>query len=79
MVSTELLRSWRETSSREAFDGLVDVLVLNAAIERLEAQDARKAPIIELTFFGGLTIPEAAEALSVSPRTVERELEDPAP
>jgi RNA polymerase sigma factor (TIGR02999 family) len=52
----------------------VDVLVLNDAIERLEAQDARKAQVVELFFFGGLTVPEAAEALSLSPRTVEREL-----
>jgi RNA polymerase sigma factor (TIGR02999 family) len=52
----------------------VDVLVLSDAIDRLDAQDARKAQVVELFFFGGLTVPEAAEAMGVSPRTIEREL-----
>ena len=35
--------------------------------------DARKSQIVELRFFGGLTVEETAEVLKVSPRTVKRE------
>jgi RNA polymerase sigma-70 factor (ECF subfamily) len=49
----------------------VDVLALEDALERLAAQDARKARVVELRFYGGLTVPEVAEALGVSARTVE--------
>lgn len=52
----------------------IDMLVLNDALERLAAQDARQAEIVELHFFGGLTVVETAEALNVSPTTVERGL-----
>jgi RNA polymerase sigma factor (TIGR02999 family) len=50
-----------------------DVLALDEALERLAALDARQARIVELRFFGGLTVAEAAEVLGVSPRTIERE------
>jgi RNA polymerase sigma factor (sigma-70 family) len=52
----------------------VDVLVLNDALDRLAAQDARMAEIVELHFFGGLTGEETGEALGLSTRTVERQL-----
>jgi RNA polymerase sigma factor (TIGR02999 family) len=52
----------------------VDILVLSDALERLDAQDARMAQIVELHFFGGLTAEETGEALDLSTRTVEREL-----
>ncbi len=52
----------------------VDVIVLSDAMDRLAAQDARQARIVELHFFGGLTCDETAEALSVSTTTVERDL-----
>lgn len=52
----------------------IDILVLNDAIDRLAVQDARKAQIVELHFFGGLTCDETAEALEVSVSTIEREL-----
>jgi RNA polymerase sigma factor (TIGR02999 family) len=52
----------------------IDVLVLSDAIDRLAAQDERKAQIVELHFFGGLTEEETAEALDVSLSTVERDL-----
>jgi RNA polymerase sigma-70 factor (ECF subfamily) len=52
----------------------IDVLVLSDAIDRLAAQDERQAQIVELHFFGGLTTEEAAEALDVSPSTIERDL-----
>lgn len=48
-----------------------DVLELSDAIERLEQLDARQAKIVELRFFGGLTVEETARALAVSDRTVQ--------
>jgi RNA polymerase sigma factor (TIGR02999 family) len=51
----------------------VDVLDLDRALTRLEALDQTQARIIELRFFGGLTIEETAMALAVSSATVKRE------
>jgi RNA polymerase sigma-70 factor, ECF subfamily len=51
----------------------VDVLSLHDALERLAAIDPRKARIVELKFFGGLTTGEIGEALDVSHATVERD------
>ena len=50
-----------------------DVLSVDDAIERLGKKDARQAKIVELRFFGGLTVAEVAEVLGVSKRTVESE------
>ena len=47
-----------------------DLVGLDEALERMEAFDARKARIVELRFFGGLTIEETAAVVQVSPRTV---------
>ena len=46
---------------------------LNEALQRLEAIDPRQAQVVELRFFGGLTVPEIGELLSISPATVKRE------
>lgn len=51
----------------------VDVLALDQALEALSVIDARQAGVVELRFFAGLDIDEAAEALGVSTATVERE------
>jgi RNA polymerase sigma factor (TIGR02999 family) len=51
----------------------VDVLDLNAALERLAAFDARKSRVAELRFFGGLSLKESGEVLNLSLATVERE------
>jgi RNA polymerase sigma-70 factor (ECF subfamily) len=51
-----------------------DVVAVDEALQSLEALDARKARVVELRFFGGLTTEEAAEVLGVSTRTVEREM-----
>jgi RNA polymerase sigma factor (TIGR02999 family) len=48
-----------------------DLLTLEAALTRLEAIDARAAQVVMLRFFSGLAIPEIAEHLDVSVRTVE--------
>jgi RNA polymerase sigma-70 factor, ECF subfamily len=49
-----------------------DLLTLDGALDRLAAIDERRAKIVELRFFGGLTIEETAEALQVSTDTVGR-------
>ena len=50
-----------------------EFLALDEALKRLAAQDPRKNQIVELRYFGGLTIKETAEFLKLSLRTVERE------
>lgn len=47
---------------------------LDESLNRLEARDPRKAKIVELLFFGGLTYQEAAAALGISEATVHRDL-----
>jgi RNA polymerase sigma-70 factor, ECF subfamily len=54
-------------------DGAIDVLALHEALERLALLDARQARLVELRYFGGLSIEETAAALDVSPATVKRE------
>src|SRR5947209_6569307 len=49
----------------------VDLLALDEALALLEAKDKRKADVIKLRFFAGLTNVRAAEALGVSPATAE--------
>ena len=51
----------------------VDLIALEDALERLTALDERKAKVVELRFFGGLSVAEVAEVLEVSRATVERE------
>jgi len=48
-------------------------LALDEALQKLEALDSQQSKIVELRYFGGLTIEETAEALSLSPATVKRE------
>jgi RNA polymerase sigma-70 factor (ECF subfamily) len=50
-----------------------ELLALDEALEKLAVQDPRKSQIVELRYFGGLTVEETAEFLKLSPRTVERE------
>ena len=50
----------------------VDVLAVDDALDRLAAFDPQQAKLVELRFFGGLTIEESAEALGISPATVKR-------
>jgi len=50
-----------------------DLLALNEALERLAAIDPRKAQIVELRYFVGLSVEETAEALELSDITIKRE------
>jgi RNA polymerase sigma-70 factor, ECF subfamily len=56
-----------------AEDDAVDVLALHDALERLAALDPEQARLVELRYFGGLTIEDTAAALGVSRATVNRE------
>jgi RNA polymerase sigma factor (TIGR02999 family) len=47
-----------------------DLLAVDMALEELAQKDPRKAKVVELRFFGGLSVEETAEVLGVSPRTV---------
>jgi len=51
----------------------LDLLTLDAALDELAGLDAQQSRIVELRYFGGLTIAETAEALGVSHATVERD------
>ena len=50
-----------------------DVLALDEALSELARMDPRKAQVVELRYFGGLSVPETAEALSISVPTVMRD------
>lgn len=52
-----------------------EVLAVDEALRRLEALDPRKSRVVELRFFGGLTVEETAEALGLSAATVARDWE----
>jgi RNA polymerase sigma factor (TIGR02999 family) len=58
-----------EQSSADA----VDVLALHDAIDRLGALDPQQARVVELRYFGGMSIEETAEVLGISSATVKRE------
>jgi len=56
-----------------AEDQAAHFIALDEALRVLEGLDPQKSKIIELRYFGGLSIEEAAEVLNISPRTVRRE------
>jgi DNA-directed RNA polymerase specialized sigma24 family protein len=60
--------AWIDAASEE-------MLALDAALDQLEAIDQRKVRVIELRFFLGCTSDEAAELLSISRATIDRDLE----
>jgi RNA polymerase sigma factor (TIGR02999 family) len=50
-----------------------ELIALDDALKKLEAIDARKCQVVELRFFGGLSVEETAEFLKISPPTVARD------
>ena len=50
----------------------IDLVALDEALERLAAIDPGQARLVELRFFGGLTVEETADAMDISPATVKR-------
>ncbi len=50
-----------------------DLIALDAALDRLAKIDERQSRIVELRYFGGLTVEQAADVLGISPKTVKRD------
>jgi len=61
-----------EIAGADAFQP--EVLDLHAALEELESLDMRKAHLVELRYFSGCTVPEAADIMGISAATAERDL-----
>jgi RNA polymerase sigma factor (TIGR02999 family) len=61
----------------ESLDGLAargpELIALDEALDGLAAVDARKAQVVEMKFFGGLSVEETADVLKISPRSVMRD------
>lgn len=51
----------------------IELLALDQALESLSKFDARKARVVELRYFGGLSVEETAEVLGISPKTAKRD------
>ncbi|MCM3902481.1 MAG: sigma-70 family RNA polymerase sigma factor [Pyrinomonadaceae bacterium] len=60
------------TAVDDAQEQVADLLALNEALETLAEVDQHRSRIVELRFFGGLTIEETAQVMGVSTPTVER-------
>ena len=54
-------------------DRASDLVVIDQALQRLETLDPRQAKVVELRFFGGLSVEETAEAMGISTPTVKRD------
>ncbi|HEY8459650.1 MAG TPA: sigma-70 family RNA polymerase sigma factor [Blastocatellia bacterium] len=68
---------WRKVELTEALEVAhtreVDMLALDQALESLSARDPQQGRIVELRYFGGLTIEDTAKFLKISPATVKRD------
>ncbi|HEX4524242.1 MAG TPA: ECF-type sigma factor [Casimicrobiaceae bacterium] len=62
-----------DTGLAGADPGLTDIVAIDQALTQLEQTDARKAKIVALRYFAGLSIEETANALDISPATVKNE------
>jgi RNA polymerase sigma factor (TIGR02999 family) len=60
-------------ADRQAEDRNVNLLALDDALQRLEKLDPQKTRIVELRYFGGMTIEETASVLKLSPATIKRD------
>jgi len=56
-----------------ALESSADLVELDMALDKLAALEPRGAQVVELRFFAGLSIPEVAQALGLSPATIERD------
>ena len=72
-VSLEAVLEESDPTAGAQDQGVVDVLAVDEALERLTCLDAEQARIVELRFFAGLTVEETAHVLNRSPRTIKRE------
>ena len=60
--------------ARLSIDSAEQALALDAALERLQAADARSAQVLELHYFAGLSIDQIADALAIAASTIDRDL-----
>jgi RNA polymerase sigma factor (TIGR02999 family) len=67
-IKVSLREGLAATEQRE-----VDLIALDAALDQLARLDQQQSRIVEMRFFGGLSIEETAEVLAISPATVKRE------
>jgi RNA polymerase sigma factor (TIGR02999 family) len=51
----------------------IDVIALDEALDKLAMLDSRQSKVVEMRFFGGLSVEQTADMLEVSPRTVEQD------
>ena len=61
-----------ETAGIEVGDPVL-LIAIDEALNRLEAMDERQAQVVELRYFGGLSVEETAKVMSISEKTVKRE------
>jgi RNA polymerase sigma factor (TIGR02999 family) len=69
-LSLEAAEDW---AAGPALAGAMDLVALDEALNHLAAIDHQQSRIVELRFFGGLTVEETADVLGISPATVHRE------
>jgi RNA polymerase sigma factor (TIGR02999 family) len=62
-----------DSAAAVSVNAAADVLAVDHALDALARIDERKARVVELRYFGGLTVAETAEALQISPGTVARD------
>jgi RNA polymerase sigma factor (TIGR02999 family) len=65
-------RQYADLDELQASGSSEELLALHEALEQLAVQDPVKAQLVELRFFGGLTLEQAAECLNISPSTAAR-------
>ena len=69
--------NWERTVLRDSdfvdFGPSLDILALHEALEKLEARDPRRASLVKLRYFAGMTVAEAAQALDISKSTAEKD------
>src|SRR5262245_2346664 len=68
----DLQRRPIEEEEIEAPEPSADLLAIHEALDRFQTVDAIAAQIVKLRYFAGLAIPQAAEALGISPSTADR-------
>ena len=73
VMSGDAIRVSLNEDTSVAHEQSASVMALDDALKSLEEIDPRKSRIVELRFFGGLTVEETADALKVSPQTVMRD------
>lgn len=66
------VESLRESAVIATDDGDAELIALHEALDKLQQEDWKKAALVKLRYFTGLTIPEAADAMGISHATAER-------